>query len=363
MTFAWMRAHDVRVAPRAFGLGVALALASASASCSLINDSTEVQCRSDDDCTARFGSAAVAYSCENAYCVRPLCSTDTDCTTRGVRYASSVCGADSQCASPATVACDTVEDCNSRSPTMQCVEGRCEDKAWGCRGQVDNRPAAVDRTATMTVRVYNLLTRMPVPAVSARVCNLPTFDLECEQPLATNGSYNPTTATVTIPGVPQDTPVRLKLEFPGTDLIPLDLYSTRTPRDLTEFGLVTTMPRSLVPQVTAVLDPPRNVDPMLGSITVGVRDCDGQPAKGVSIRMMDADRVAGTEILYFGADGQPAPTSMGTEAFGTALIINAKASKLLTVQTTLGDLPLGEYRFIAFGGRSTYVQFWPRVYR
>lgn len=356
-----LRAHALRDARRGLGPGVLVALVLTG--CSLVNDTGEVQCRTNDDCTTRFGGAAVAYSCENSFCVRPLCTTDVNCSSRGERYASSVCGTDGLCASPATVACTRVEDCNSKSPTVQCVDGACEDKAWGCRGLLDNRPAATERTATLTMRIYNLLTRMPVPTVSAKVCNLPTFDIDCAQPLVQNGLYNPQTATVTIPGVPQDTPVRVKLDFPGTDLIAVDHYSMRPPRDLTDLGLVTTMPRSLVPQVTAVLDPPRNVDPMLGIIWSGMRDCDGQLATGVSIKMMDADRVPGSEIIYFGADGQPAPQATGTEAFGSALIINAKAGKLLTLQATLGELPVAEYRFIAFAGRSTFVSFWPRVYR
>ena len=333
--------------------------------CSVINDSTEVQCRTNDDCATRFSGVAdvMAYSCVESFCVRPFCTTDAECRGRGDRYVGSVCGGDSLCASPATASCRTVEDCGGQSPTMQCIEGRCEDKVWGCRGELDNRPEAVERTATVQIRVYNLLTRMPVPSVSGRACNLPTFDPDCNQPLVSSGSYNPQDGTLTLAGLPQDTPIRVKLDFPGTDFIGIDHYATRTPRDVTHLGLVTTMPRSLVPMVTSVLDPPRVIDPALGSISVVVRDCAGQAASGVQVRMMEQDKVNGTEIIYFGSDGQPAPNASGTQAFGTALIINAKPGKILTLQSFLSGQMLNEYRAMAFPGRSTEISFFPRVYR
>lgn len=334
--------------------------------CSLINDSGEQQCTVNTDCFARFGKNDLAISCVNNYCDRAPCNTDDDCKNRdGDIYASSICGADKFCIAPTTAACTTVADCESESPTMQCVQGRCEDKVWGCRDQLDDRATAMLPTASFQGRVYDLITRQPVPNLTAKACLLPTFDPDCATPLAsTNSTYELATGTLTVSGLPQDTPVRLKLDFPPElQLVPIDLYSTRTPRDLTRFALVTTMPTALVPQLTQAIDPRPVVDPANASISAIVLDCENQPAKGVTLVIPETDRLPGTQVVYFGADGQPAPQATGTDAFGSALILNVKPRKLITLQAKVGNMLVKEYRVMGIPDRSTVVHFFPRLYR
>jgi hypothetical protein len=67
-------------------------------------------------------------------------------------------------------------------------------------------------------------------------------------------------------------------------------------------------------------------------------------------------------VLYFGSDGQLNPNATSTEAFGSALIINVKPAKLVTLQTWAGNLLLNEFRVLGFPHRSTAVHFFPRVY-
>jgi hypothetical protein len=337
----------------------------ALAGCSVINDSTVTQCKTNEDCVGRFGGD-LGVSCVDTFCVQPACTADAQCKGRGDRYGASICDTSGLCMASASVgaACAKVADCNSLSPTMECNAGRCEDKIWGCAGQPDERPPAVQPTATLEARVLDFSTRMPVPELTASACLLPSFDPDCTRPLpGTSSSYDLDAGQLRVSGVPQDTPVRLKIDFPlDSGLIPLDQYSARTARDLTTLPTLATLPASASPSLTALLDPPRVRDPNNASITAVVVNCQGEPARGVEFRVAEADRIPGTEVLYFGSDGQLAPGATSTEAFGSALIINVKPAKLITLQTWAGKLLLNEYRVLGFAQRSTAVHFFPRVY-
>jgi len=336
-----------------------------SAGCSVINDSAITQCKTNDDCAARFGND-VGVSCVDTFCVQPACTSDEQCKGRGDRYSTSECGLYGYCqtAAAAAAACTTVADCTSKSPTVECIAGRCEDKIWGCVGQPDERPPAMQATATLQGDVIDLSTRKPVPALSASACLLPTFDPECSRPLpGTLASYDLDAGTLSLTGVPQDTQVRVKIEFPGdSGLIPLDQYSARTAHDLTKLPSLITIPFALSPSLTAHLDPPRVRNPDMASISAVVANCLNEPAVGVQLRVAEADRSPSTEVFYFGEDAQIAPAATATVAFGTALIINIKPGKLITLQTWAGDLLINEYRVLGFAQRSTAVHFFPRTY-
>lgn len=356
-TLEWVRARG-RV--RAAGAIVVLL----TSGCSVINDAGEVQCTRDDQCAARFASD-VGVSCVENFCVRPACTADDQCRRRGERYTGSVCAPDGYCAAQEAVsaACATKADCGE-SPTAECVAGRCEDKIWGCRGQPDERPPIMMPSATLQTTVYDLGTRMPVGAITAKACLLPTFDPECLRPLpGTASTYDRATGKLTVTGLPQETPIRLKLDFPvESGLIPLDQYSTRTAHDVTNVPLLTTIPGQVAPSLVAGLDPPRVLVPNNASIQAVVVDCRNEAAIGAEVRVVEADRIEGTEVLYFGADGQVAPRATATEGFGSALIINVKPTTLITVQVWVGTMRINEYRVFAFPRRSTAVHFFPRNY-
>lgn len=343
----------------------ALALVVSAAGCTVINDSAVTQCKTNDDCASRFG-ADLGVSCVDTFCVQPACTSDAQCKGRGERYQTTVCGLNGFCAAQNAIgaACTKVSDCNSLSPTIECNAGRCEDKVWGCAGQSDERPPAMLPSATLTGRVIDFSTRKPVPELNAHACLLPSFDPECARPLpGTSMNYDLDAGQLTVTGVPQDTPVRLKIDFaPDSGLIPLDQYSARTAHDITNLPTLATLPYSASPNLTALLDPPRVRNPEAASITAVVVNCLSEAAVGVEVRVAEADKIDGTEVLYFGADGQLNPNATKTEAFGSALIINVKPAKLVTLQTWVGNLLLNEYRVLGFPRRSTAVHFFPRVY-
>jgi hypothetical protein len=367
--------------------------------CSLINDSSVTQCETDDDCLTRFGND-VGVSCLDNFCVQPACKSDMECKARGERYASSVCNMSGVCASSSSSsagpdasesapdasepvldasqaaadasqpvpdagpACTTVADCKSLSPTVACNAGVCEDLTWGCAGKADERPPAQQPTATLQGKVLDLSTRMPVSELIASACQLPTFDPDCTRPFpGTKTNYDFDAGMLTLTGVPQDTQVRIKIDFPeDAGLLPLDQYTARTARDLTTLPTLVTQPFALSPRLTLSLDPPRIRDPANASITAVVLDCQNRPAVGVQIRIAESDRITGTEVFYFAEDGQIVQNATKTIAFGSALIINVKPAKLITLQTWAGDLKLNEFRVMGFPRRSTAVSFFPRVY-
>jgi hypothetical protein len=333
--------------------------------CSVINDSTVTQCKTNDDCMSRFG-ADLGVSCVDTFCVQPACTSDDQCKRRGDRYTSTVCGMSGFCTTSNSVgaACTKVADCNSLSPTVECIAGRCDDKIWGCAGHLDERPPAMMPSATLQGRVIDFSTRQPVPELNAHACLLPSFDPDCTRPLpGTSMSYDLDAGQVTVTGVPQDTPIRLKIDFPlDSGLIPLDQYSARTAHDLTNLPTLATLPIAASSNLTALLDPPRVRKPEAASITAVAINCVNEAALGVQFRIAEADKIDGTEVLYFGADGQLDPNATATEAFGSALIINVKPAKLVTLQTWAGNLLINEYRVLGFPHRSTAVHFFPRVY-
>src|SRR5262249_2629234 len=162
-------------------------------------------------------------------------------------------------------------------------------------------------------------------------------------------------------GLPQETPIRLKLDFPPeTGLIPIDVYSTRTAHDVTQIPLLTTIPAQIAPSVIAGLDPPRELGVNNASIAAAVVNCRNEPPIGAEVRVVEQDRIKGTEVLYFGADSLVAPRATATEGFGSALIINVKPSTLITVQVWVGTLRINEYRVFALPNRATTVHFFPR---
>jgi hypothetical protein len=176
-------------------------------------------------------------------------------------------------------------------------------------------------------------------------------------------NYDLDAGQLSVTGVPQDTPVRLKIDFPlDSGLIPVDQYSARTAHDVTSLPTLATLPYSSSPSLTALLDPPRVRHPDAASITAVVVNCLNEAAVGVEVRVAEVDKIDGTEVLYFGADGQLNPKATSTEAFGSALIINVKPAKLVTLQTWAGNLMLNEYRVLGFPNRSTAVHFFPRTY-
>jgi hypothetical protein len=164
-------------------------------------------------------------------------------------------------------------------------------------------------------------------------------------------------------GLPQDAPIRLKIDFPvESGLLGLDLYSQRPPRDVTDGPLMVTIPGVTLPGLTAAFDPPIALDLEKSQILINIFDCQDNAAGGVSLSMSDADKLADTAILYAGRDGLPIQGATKTDAVGAASVVNAKVARF-TIATNLQGRPISEYPITAYAHRLTTIMFYPKLYR
>lgn len=402
-TLGWLAGASVRAA----GLSV-LALLGA---CSLMYDTERKPCRANDECVGSAGRD-VGYSCVDDFCERPSCARDSDCQSRGARYASSICGGDGVCAAAectknnecSSGVCDTrgghcvlasqatcmsnddcarydklplcierrctpnectvASDCGSASPTMQCKAGKCEDRTWGCIGQPDDRAEPTEKTATLKVAIYNIVTREVPDAATVRVCPLPVFDAECKVPVeGAVGTYSRDRGIV-VTGLKQRTPFRLKIDFPASaGLAGVDYYSQRPIQDTFEAPSLLTLPFAAIESLRATFDPPPEVDLEKAHLVSWVFDCEDKPASGVSLILDEAEPPAETRAFYLRENGLPAPGRTATDINGGVGLINMKAGKIVPLATMLGETRVAEYRVEGFGRRLTFVHFYPRKYQ
>lgn len=384
----------------------------AVSACTLVYDSEQKQCRTNEECAARFPQD-LGYSCVESYCVRPDCRVDEDCQSRGGRYTASICGSDLLCATPeCTVStqcgddlcdktrgrcvgvmaatcqsaadcaryegaplcsrglcvdqeCTTASDCNGWSPSVSCNAGRCEDAIWGCVGQPDERPLSPQPTATLTVPVTNLETRMAVRSLVARACNLPVFDPDCKQPLeGTTTTFDASKGVITVTGLRQDVPFRLKVDFPvEAGLMGLDLYLQKTVRGDTTLSPLVTISTASVMQLAKLFDPPPVLDLEKGMMIGTMSDCADHGAEGVVLTIDDVQPSPGSLVFYMRENGLPAPGRTETDVSGGFGIVNLKAGKIVNLAVKLHGKTIAEMRVTPFARRLTVVRFVPRLYR
>jgi hypothetical protein len=395
--------HDFR---RHWAVGAVCSglLATLVAGCSLVTDTSESQCKNTLDCLNLFGLSA-PYLCdtESSYCVRPACQEDVDCRRRGENFVSSICGSDKFCAAGECTVddhcgiggvcdsdtnrcverqCRVLADCQSKhpSPTVQCVEGRCVEEVWGCIGEPDNRTATMP-TATIKLPFLELISRMPIEG-TVIPCLLPQFDPApnpgCTPVAGALSTFDAATGVATISNLPQGAPVRLYFTPKpapsiAEELMPVDYYSQRTPRDVTEYP-VARIPYVIVVQaLSGAFDPPVAIPLESAGATINIFDCRGMPAEGVFFRdFPDNERLPDTRITYFGEGGLPNPAQMQTDKSGLASVINMKQRVAVTLRAEirgtplLGQtrtIPMTEFPVTLFGSRMAIIELHPRKYR
>jgi len=379
-----------------------------AAGCSLLYDDDRKQCRSHDECAS--SARDVSYACEEGFCARAACTTDETCQARGARFAHSICGEEGLCASPECTgsaqcgaglcdlgrgrcvaasaatcgsdavceaydgapicanglcvarACTTAADCEMTSPTVECIAGRCEDATWGCRGQPDDRPASTQQTATLKLAIVDIVTRLPVAAVTARACRLPVFDPECTQTIqGTSATYTPEGGLV-VTGLQQRTPFRLKLDFPESlGLAGVDYYSQKPVQDVVDAPPIFTIPFAAITMLEGLFEPAPKVDLNKTHLVAWAYDCQDRPASGVSLSVNEA-QAPEAQTFYLDANALPAPGRASTDVLGGMGLINVRPNKLVNLSTSVGGTPLSQSAVSGFGRRLTVLNFYPRAY-
>lgn len=262
-------------------------------------------------------------------------------------------------------ACKAKTDCPKQTPTVQCMAGMCEDTIWGCVGTPDARQAPTESTATFKIKVHEAGRGAPIQVpVSARACPPPAEDPSCAAPIpGTTAVYDNATGLVTVTGLPQDRTFRLLITpEPSSNLVGIDFYANRPPRDTTEGAqILQTLSLPLIQSFTSFFDPPIQSRLDSTSLSAVFLDCAGAPGAGVTFAV-GGTSASDSKILYLGSDLLPDARRTDTSPQGAAVVVNLDTNKLLTVSAKIGALDLPPFQVLGQPGHLTILHLYPRNY-
>lgn len=264
--------------------------------------------------------------------------------------------------------CVVTPDCPTETPTVQCNAGVCEDPAWGCVGEADERPASMSTTATFSVKLIDVANEGPLTVpVSVRACSLPTAsNTECVAIPGATAVHNAPDGMITVTGLPADRPFRLAIDPEGGGYAPIDFYSQRPPRDTErEPYPLTSFPTALIPILANSFVPPIPVNPEASFVLASFYDCQATPTLAAGVQVsLDRDQAApDTRAIYLASDRVPNPAQTSTAATsGSAMIINVPSGKPFTINPKVGNAQLPTMQVIPIRDRLTVALVYPRTY-
>jgi hypothetical protein len=381
------------------------ALSCLLAACSLTLDADKDACSKDADC-------GVPYVCSAGLCKRESCEDDAQCRAPGGAHLLTFCeqgscyGAEcsatakceddlvcnierGQCVAPAAASCTDHESCErfadhpvcrdnvcdvaectktsecegaGSSPTLECVNGRCDDLIWGCAGEPDERPAPMSASATFKISIVDLLERKRIDDLKISLCS--SLDTQCLTPLNEPEISYDDKGLVTITGLAQNSPIHLKIE--AESFITSDLYIQRLARDVTlEANGIQLLPTVLYDQLAFALGVPADLETKATFSALFV-DCQepAKPAAGVTLKIDDQPGVDLTDVhYYYVRDGnQPDVNLDKTTVIGAAGAVNVPSGVQITLKGYVGETMVSSYAITPYANRMTYVTMYPRVY-
>lgn len=394
--------------------------------CSLTIDPERPQCRDNNDCGRDFGHA---YACQGGYCIQPTCRRDDDCRAYGDNFGNAICGQEDGVCQPACsseracsagMTCDRLEghcsasmktcraddecqrryalpicsrngqctqkECSTKAecvgkqtPTLECVANKCVDEEWGCLNDADPYPQDPKRPATIVfpVEAYD---GSPLKGLRINVCPLAqSGDLECMRKIP-GAVVTYEGGKVTVTGLSEGQRVRLAIDGPENveykdRLVPIDYYSQRPLRSMTQVAVYKMATQALVDAVARLNSesvtvqgmkveqtPVGTIDRTKASLFARIYDCRGEPAEGVSVEVSDI--ASGTVPLYLSAEGLPVANAHATTNAGIVTFpnISAPRGKTVTVTLKLGDIRITDWVFAAIPERLTVVDLYPWKY-
>ena len=293
---------------------VAAAAALSAAACSLLLDTSPVQCKTAADCDSR-GGAFVGMACENNVCV----------------------------AAEAGAGADAGQDADAGAD----VDAAPVDAGpWGCLGNVVS-PAPGQNDVNVIVPLVDLSTQKPVTAadVFARICA--KIDVSCSNPLTSgdagvilspdangllhltlpNGfdGYVPIDPIVPDGGAPSDAG---DAGPPNVFVPSLVFFNPPIVTDATYTTIVMVRTSELggIAQIEGT-----TIDPSLGAVFMETVDCSVHPAAGVSVSL---DSTGTTTQGFYFKGGLPALNAPSTDVTGYAGFVNVP----LGSRTVTGDV-------------------------
>ncbi len=265
--------------------------------CSLVLDADEPQCKVDADCTKR-GSA-------EAKCVASLCVLSTAAGGAGGAGGDGAAGTTGDAGAGGTEAAGGSAGAPLEPP-------------WTCIGTVPT-PVGTTPKAHVKLPLVDFITGAPRPNVSVRVCG--QLDPQCDATSATNPSFvSGPDGVVTLEIPAQPTAFNGYFRIDGTpEVAPSIIFAQ--PLTVTEGATLSPVKTFVLAQYRALVEAGGNVwNDARGHIFVQARNCDDQPAEGVTyaIPKLEADTVR-----VFLREGSPDRTALDTDATGIGGFIMA----------------------------------------
>ena len=320
--------------------------------CSLALNTDRQQCDAPTDCALILGGEATAYTCEQHLCQAVVeCRSNPDCVNKGSR---AICGEGGLC-----VECVTDPDCGS--PTAHCVASVCEDPTWGCLDKPDSRAPATLPAATLTAKALDALESKPLVGLTARACNDSIVDAPCTQPYAgTTTNYDTSTGELTVTGLKVGLPIRLKLEPDASlGMFPLQYYTNRSARDIETISDLKLVPKEVLSGFAMSLMPIPG-DLTKANLSVEIHDCQGVPAAGVKLSMLNAP--ADLITAYISDIGAPRFDLTETTVKGTAGLLNVPPMAQTTLVVTISPTKSMTFQFVPLGATSSIVDLYPGIF-
>lgn len=246
-------------------------------------------------------------------------------------------------------------DCDG--PTAQCVSNVCQDPSWGCLTEVDNRPAAVQAAATLTVKVTNAVTMQPLPMMTVHPCLDVAVDPTCAAAYPNASStYDAASGTVTITGLQNGFPIHVEfLSGAAGDFMPLHYYSNRAARDWETVADLAMVP----PTILSMLPTPVPFDVKKGLFTVRIHDCQGMPGAGLTVSMLNPPSDLIT--TYLSEAGAPRFDLTATTSAGAAGFLNVTPGSLTTIVVNISRTKTLRYQLAPIGGATSTIDLYPRI--
>jgi hypothetical protein len=254
------------------------------------------------------------------------CRTDSDCTSRGGAFAGTAC---------------VEQVCQSL------VAGDAAASPWACLGHVA-WPSHGGSTATLSVRVVDVLSSGPPAGLAVRACS--KLDVPCAHPLAAKTSIDATGLVKAELASGFDG----YLELTGTEITPALFFLTKPLFEDT-----------VVPGVVPVVSPAgfeniakaigTSLDPASGHVYALASDCADTPASGVRFEI---DKTATATAPYYMINNAPVGTASATDAAGSGGFLNVpEGFAKLTGFVSATGARVGESSVVVRKGTVSY----PRV--
>jgi hypothetical protein len=318
--------------------------------CGLVIDSSRNQCESATDCAAQLGDDVNIYECVEGLCrTKVECDSNDQCVTPGKNI----------CLQGLCVGCVVTPDCSSA--TAMCVDNVCIDDSWGCVNDADNRPLSTQSSASLTLRVADALTMMPVQGVTAvKLCLSSTVDPSCTQSFpASSASYNTQTGILTASGIIPGSYYRVIATPPtSSGLLPMEFFTNRTARDTENAAEAFFTPSFVLDGNT--LQSPQPIDRSKALVTVRIFDCLGKPAQGVT---MTASAGPPDMVLAYSDETRlPNYTLTSTTKAGIVGVMNGPTGTLTTFTVKSGTKSVITFTLVMRGNGTTTVDLFPRIF-